>query len=48
MLKKKAGVIVLHAWMGISDHEKKVLQLAELDIILVADVYGQGKQTTKH
>lgn len=43
---KKAGVIVLHAWMGISDHEKESAeQLAELGYYsFVADVYGVGNK----
>jgi dienelactone hydrolase len=43
---KKAGVIILHAWMGISDHEKENAEkLAELGYYsFVADVYGQGNK----
>lgn len=43
---KKAGVIILHAWMGISEHEKESAeQLAELGYYsFVADVYGQGNK----
>ena len=43
---KKAGVVVLHAWMGISDHEKESAEaLAELGYYsFVADVYGQGNK----
>lgn len=43
---KKAGVIVLHAWMGITDHEKESAEkLAELGYYsFVADVYGQGNK----
>ncbi|WP_338409994.1 dienelactone hydrolase family protein [uncultured Flavobacterium sp.] len=44
----KAGVIVLHAWMGISDHEKESAEkLAKLGYFaFVADVYGQGNKPT--
>jgi dienelactone hydrolase len=43
---KKAGVIILHAWMGISEHEKESAeQLAELGYYsFVADVYGVGNK----
>ena len=43
---KKAGVVVLHAWMGITEHEKESAQkLADLGYYsFVADVYGQGNQ----
>lgn len=43
---KKAGVVILHAWMGISDHEKESAeQLAALGYYsFVADVYGQGNK----
>ncbi|MFC4740571.1 dienelactone hydrolase family protein [Flavobacterium ponti] len=43
---KKAGVVVLHAWMGISEHEKESAQkLADLGYYsFVADVYGVGNK----
>jgi dienelactone hydrolase len=43
---KRAGVVVLHAWMGISDHEKESAEkLAELGYFsIVADVYGVGNK----
>jgi dienelactone hydrolase len=43
---KKAGIIVLHAWMGISDHEKESAEkLAKLGYYsFVADVYGLGNK----
>lgn len=45
---KKAGVVILHAWMGISDHEKESAEkLAELGYYsFVADIYGQGNKPT--
>ena len=45
---KKAGVIVLHAWMGISQHEKESAEkLAEMGYYsFVADVYGVGNNPT--
>ncbi len=41
---KKAGVVILHAWMGISEHEKEsAKKLANLGYYsFVADVYGVG------
>ena len=43
---KKAGVIVLHAWTGITNHEKESAEeLAELGYYsFVADVYGLGNK----
>lgn len=43
---KKAGVVVLHAWMGISEHEKEsVEKLAELGYLsIAADIYGVGNK----
>ena len=40
----RPGVLVVHQWTGISDHEKEVAhQLAELGYsVLVADIYGKG------
>ncbi|HBK84170.1 MAG TPA: dienelactone hydrolase, partial [Flavobacterium sp.] len=42
---KKAGIVVLPAWMGITDHEKESAQnLAKLGYYaFVADVYGKDK-----
>lgn len=47
-LKGKPGVVILHAWMGITDHEKETAQkLAELGYCaFAADVYGVGKTPT--
>lgn len=41
---EKPGVLVLPAWMGITDHEKEVAQqLSELGyIVFIADIYGEG------
>ena len=38
------GIVVLHQWMGVSDHERRVAdELAKLGYVaLAADVYGQG------
>ena len=43
---KKAGIVVLHAWMGISEHEKEsAKKLADLGYYsFVADVYGTGNK----
>ena len=43
---KKAGVIVLHSWIGIENHEKESAEeLAELGYYsFVADVYGTGNK----
>lgn len=42
---RPGGVVVLHAWMGITDHEKSVVdQLGELGYYaLAADIYGGVK-----
>ncbi len=42
--KKKAGVLILPAWMGITVHTKRVAeQLAELGYYaFAADIYGEG------
>jgi dienelactone hydrolase len=41
---KRPGVLVIHQWTGISDHEKaRSRMLAEMGYhVLVADLYGQG------
>ncbi len=41
---KVPGVVVLHQWMGLTDHEKRVSDdLAKLGYVaLAADVYGDG------
>lgn len=41
---KRPGVLVVHQWTGVSDHEKSsARRLAELGYnVLVADVYGKG------
>jgi dienelactone hydrolase len=47
--KKSTGVIILHAWMGITDHERTSAQklAAEGYQVLVADVYGDKKPAEK-
>jgi len=41
---KAPGVVVIHQWMGLTDHERKVSDdLAKLGYIaLAADIYGEG------
>ena len=41
---KRPGVLVVHQWMGITEHERTMAQrLAELGYVaFVADIYGQG------
>lgn len=41
---KVPGVVVIHQWMGVTDHERKVSDnLAELGFVaLAADIYGEG------
>lgn len=41
---KVAGVVVIHQWMGLSDHERRVSDdLAKLGYAaLAADIYGEG------
>jgi len=41
---KRPGVLIVHQWTGISDHEKEVARkLAALGYnVLVADIYGKG------
>jgi dienelactone hydrolase len=41
---KVPGVVVIHQWMGLTDHEKKVSDdLAKLGYVaLAADIYGEG------
>lgn len=41
---KRPGILVVHQWMGITDHEReRARMLAELGYVaLAADVYGQG------
>ena len=41
---KRPGVLVVHQWTGISDHEKAAARkLAALGYnVLVADIYGKG------
>jgi dienelactone hydrolase len=41
---KVAGVVVIHQWMGLTDHERKVSDdLAKLGYAaLAADIYGEG------
>ncbi len=47
-LKGKPGVVIIHAWMGITDHEKESAQkLAALGYnTFVADIYGVGNKPT--
>lgn len=42
------GVVIIHQWMGVSDHEKQVAeQLAQLGYVaLAADIYGEGVRPT--
>ncbi len=44
MAGKRPGVLVVHQWTGISDHEKEAARkLAALGYnVLVADIYGKG------
>ncbi|MHC4937669.1 MAG: dienelactone hydrolase family protein [Planctomycetota bacterium] len=41
---KRPGVLVVHQWMGVTDHERTMAKrLAELGhVAFVADIYGQG------
>ncbi|MEY3391440.1 MAG: hypothetical protein RLZZ322_288, partial [Verrucomicrobiota bacterium] len=41
---KRPGVLIIHQWTGVSDHEKEAARkLAALGYnVLVADIYGQG------
>lgn len=41
---KRPGVLIIHQWTGVSDHEKEAARkLAGLGYnVLVADIYGQG------
>jgi dienelactone hydrolase len=41
---KRPGVLIIHQWTGVSDHEKEAAhKLAGLGYnVLVADIYGQG------
>jgi len=41
---KVPGVVVVHQWMGLTDHERKVSEdLAKLGYVaLAADIYGEG------
>ena len=43
-VKKKAGVLILPAWMGITEHTKRVAgQLSDLGYYaFAADIYGEG------
>src|ERR1035438_5115986 len=43
---KVPGVVVVHQWMGLTDHERKVSDdLAKLGYVaLAADIYGEGVQ----
>ncbi|MBK9797722.1 MAG: dienelactone hydrolase family protein [Holophagaceae bacterium] len=45
---KVAGVVVIHQWMGLTDHERKVSDdLAKLGYAaLAADIYGDGVRPT--
>ena len=42
----KPGVLVIHQWLGITDHEKaRARMLAELGYVaFVADIYGKGER----
>ncbi|MBM3868588.1 MAG: dienelactone hydrolase family protein, partial [Verrucomicrobia bacterium] len=41
---KRPGLLIIHQWTGVSDHEKEAARkLAALGYnVLVADIYGQG------
>lgn len=41
---KRAGVLLIHDWMGATEHQKQqAIRLAKLGyVVLVADVYGKG------
>lgn len=45
MQGKRPGVVIVHAWMGITDHEKQSAdKLAAMGYMaLAADIYGEGK-----
>jgi dienelactone hydrolase len=45
---KVPGVVVIHQWMGLTDHERSVSDdLAKLGYVaLAADIYGEGMQPT--
>jgi len=40
----RAGILIIHQWMGLTDHERQVVdELAKLGYVaLAADIYGQG------
>src|SRR3954462_14644429 len=42
--EKRPGVLVVHQWMGVTDHEKnRAKMLAELGYVaFCADIYGKG------
>jgi len=44
MPSKRPGVLIIHQWTGVSDHEKEAARkLASLGFnVLVADIYGKG------
>jgi len=44
MPSKRPGVLIIHQWTGVSDHEKEAARkLASLGYnVLVADIYGKG------
>lgn len=44
----QAGILILPAWMGISEHEKEVAQkLSDLGYVtFIADIYGKGNYPT--
>ena len=46
--RKRPGVLIVHQWTGISDHEKEAARkLASLGYnVLVADIYGKGVRPT--
>jgi dienelactone hydrolase len=50
VVKGKPGVVVLHAWMGITEHEKQTInKLAKLGYVaLAADVYGAKVKPTNY
>ena len=43
---KRPGVVVVHQWMGITDHERMMARrLAELGYVaFIADIYGKGNR----
>lgn len=47
-ITSKAGILILPAWMGISEHEKEIAQkMSDLGYTaFIADIYGEGNYPT--